>query len=1240
MKKIYLKTKILLAALAVLVVGSSSAQVDVSNGGPVTTYSTVSDAFGAINVGIHTGVISIKITGNTSEPSTPVALQASGTGSSYYSSVRIRPSVTATITGSPISGRSVIELFGADSVSIDGDILGGSIGRDLSIINTNTVGLTSVIRLIGDVAAPALGCVNDVIKNCVIKGNVDPMSTSPVSTIVGILAGGGTGASISAVTTIGNNFDNLLIENNEIKKTYYGVIVTGGTTAALCTHSLVIQKNTIGSTDSTEYNLNRGIYLSSCLAAKLYDNTIFNILPLNATTIAGIEVLGTIAVSGNDSIVRNKIYGIRMPSPSGFGAYGINLAAGNNHTLLNNVIYDIKTTNYSSTNTTLNAFGIRVASGANHKIYYNSINMYGSNTGTGTSCASAPLLIVSTLSTGLDIKNNIFNNKMSSTAATVRFYAVWFPASYNFTTTNLDYNAYMVSGNSLTHYIGGVGTGTQINLANWRTFSQFTNATNDVNSIPPSNGNAPFIADNNLNIANNMVTLIESGATILPAVGLPNSDYLLNARPKAGVNANTSPDIGAYEIDCIKDFLDVGVSAILKPVYNTSKCFNGVDTILIRIQNNYINPYSMTNRPIPVKVKVTGPNPATYTLSLSSGTLAPGATLDTLITLNYNMSKTGTYVFKAYTELASDAVFVNDTTTLTITKKPIFSISATPNDSVCKGSPVQLQVNYNPSYPVGNSTSLTSTFSYPTAFGNFWYQTWQQYLFKASELTAMGMSAGNITSISFSTSTIPSPNTPITDYNVNIAATTNTVLSAFVTTSITNVYGPTTVTASIGLNTINFTTPYNWDGVSNIVVDIRQTEFFGSGNAQTYYTTTPNNSVLYAYSTSNNPAYWTSSPIPTTSTSRPNIIFYQPSTISYSWAPTAGLSAYNISNPNISALNNTAVYSVSLTDATSGCIAKDTINLVVKATPAPSLGHDTLYCNLPVIISANTTANNYLWNTNAIASSINVTTPGQYWVRATNTNGCSNSDTVNITLGSTPIVTLGADTAYCQGNSINLYAGFGVGNTYLWSTGATSSFISVNSIGTYSVVVTNTLGCVNSDIINITSKPKPNVSLSFSGITNFCPTNAVGRLLTEGTPSGGTYIGAGVTGSTFFANQAGQGAHIITYNYTAPNGCSNIARDTLLVNACVGIEEFNDNMSLNVYPNPNTGVFTIEINSNTQLNAEIFIHSVDGKLVYKSLMDGNGFISKTINISDLANGIYYLKVSSKDSIKTYKLIKD
>ncbi len=71
-----------------------------------------------------------------------------------------------------------------------------------------------------------------------------------------------------------------------------------------------------------------------------------------------------------------------------------------------------------------------------------------------------------------------------------------------------------------------------------------------------------------------------------------------------------------------------------------------------------------------------------------------------------------------------------------------------------------------------------------------------------------------------------------------------------------------------------------------------------------------------------------------------------------------------------------------------------------------------------------------------------------------------------------PSVSLGNDTAICQGDTIKLSAG----NTfaqYLWSNNAVTSSINVTAAGNYWVKVTSAKGCKASDTINLNINPKP-----------------------------------------------------------------------------------------------------------------------------------------------------------------------
>ena len=761
------------------------------------------------------------------------------------------------------------------------------------------------------------------------------------------------------------------------------------------------------------------------------------------------------------------------------------------------------------------------------------------------------------------------------------------------------------------------------------------------------NQNGSF-ADPGENVFTSAYTLFAVAGTAIPVTGgvtipftaIPGTTRMRVIATESGTAPGpcTNPTWGEvedYNITILSPSpLDLGVSALINPL--TSKRCYAVDTIVARVKNYGSATADFAVNATTVTVKTTGPNASTYTLALSSGTIASNASQDYTMTTTYNLSNIGTYKLKAYTTVVGDGSALNDTTNLTVTRSPIFTTSVLPNDSVCLGVPVQLNANFSPTKQVGTGILENTSTSYPAPFGNYYEGAKHQFLFLASELTAAGLVAGNINSMSFNATNLNGSD-PLTNYNVAIATTTLTNITAFQTTGFTTYFTSASYVPVLGANTHIFSTPYVWDGVSNIIIEtcFNNTPAGFSSNVSVLQTSTPFTSTVWR-NADGVPALCSQTNTSGSITQRPNIEFEQPATITYTWTPAIELSASNISNP-VANVTSTRTYSV--IGLTSGCMTYDTIQIFIKPTPTPNLGNDTLFCSLPVILNANTTANSFLWNNASIGSSLNISTPGKYWVRGTNTNGCSNTDTIQVGLGSSPIVTLGPDTAFCQGGNIHLYAGAGTGNVYTWSTGSTAASITVNSTGTYSVLVTNTIGCQSSDVINVTSKAKPTVSLVFTGLTTFCVDDNTSKILTQGSPSGGTYIGAAITGNTFTANQAGQGSHIVLYTIVGANGCSNTAKDTLTVNACVGVEELTNEMNFNVYPNPTTGVFTLDLTTSSDIKGVLYITSIDGKVVLNDVIEGNGLISKSINISDLANGIYYLKLETKDAIKTYKVLK-
>ncbi|MCO6146486.1 T9SS type A sorting domain-containing protein [Flavobacterium sp. NRK1] len=155
------------------------------------------------------------------------------------------------------------------------------------------------------------------------------------------------------------------------------------------------------------------------------------------------------------------------------------------------------------------------------------------------------------------------------------------------------------------------------------------------------------------------------------------------------------------------------------------------------------------------------------------------------------------------------------------------------------------------SITTGTDTTLTGDTEQPTAFCNRWSGYKMQILYTANELEAFGLSAGNITSLTFDITTL-GDGASNDNFTVRMGpGTGNSITSStFVTEGLTTVYGPQTYThTASGLQTITFSTPYAWDGTSSILIEVSHDGANDINNARTYYTATTANMLLYATNT-------------------------------------------------------------------------------------------------------------------------------------------------------------------------------------------------------------------------------------------------------------------------------------------------------------------------------------------------------------------------------------------------------
>jgi len=203
--------------------------------------------------------------------------------------------------------------------------------------------------------------------------------------------------------------------------------------------------------------------------------------------------------------------------------------------------------------------------------------------------------------------------------------------------------------------------------------------------------------------------------------------------------------------------------------------------------------------------------------------------------------------------------------------------------------------------------------------------------------------------------------------------------------------------------------------------------------------------------------------------------------------------------------------------------------------------------------ASNSPAFTYLWSTGDTTSTINVnpTVDTQYWV-AISDGSNTWYDTVDVTVNLLDITITQTDTILCAGDSsgtlgVAINPGYGP-YSYLWSTGDISDSLWNVSVGTYSVMVTDTMGCTSNDVINIVS---PNaVTLTTQSINNY---NGYDISCNGGNDASAFVIAAGGTPGYSYSWSGGGTSDTLssmtagTYFVTVidSNGCS--SQDTLTI---------------------------------------------------------------------------------------------
>jgi len=263
------------------------------------------------------------------------------------------------------------------------------------------------------------------------------------------------------------------------------------------------------------------------------------------------------------------------------------------------------------------------------------------------------------------------------------------------------------------------------------------------------------------------------------------------------------------------------------------------------------------------------------------------------------------------------------------------------------------------------------------------------------------------------------------------------------------------------------------------------------------------------------------------------------------------------------------------------------------------------------------------WDNNIIGGTAFQPSVGTTTYTATSSSANDCVFTIDVTVNPLPnVVGTVNNGLICLGDSITL-TGAGA-NTYVWDNGVFDGILfapATSGAKNYSVTGTDLNNCINTDIVTVQVN-----ELVFNGIITHETLGNDGEI--DLTVTGGT-------GNNTYSWSNGDTSEDITglttgtYTITVSDGiCTDSSSFTLL--NVLGIDN-NENVTLNVYPNPTHNIITVSIDGVFNFT----ILNMLGEVV----ITGHGNDKTVVDLSDLTRGAYFITVNSDNKKETLKLIK-
>ena len=279
----------------------------------------------------------------------------------------------------------------------------------------------------------------------------------------------------------------------------------------------------------------------------------------------------------------------------------------------------------------------------------------------------------------------------------------------------------------------------------------------------------------------------------------------------------------------------------------------------------------------------------------------------------------------------------------------------------------------------------------------------------------------------------------------------------------------------------------------------------------------------------------------------------------------------------------------------------------------------------------------YLWSNGAVSSSISGLGSGTYTVTVTTSMGCVSvsSASINIAIGPTMSSTTTSPSCFGLRDGALDLSVTGPGNyQFLWNNGATTEDLMGIGTGIFTVLVSDTTVPCTVSYIDTVRGPAP-LTASFSTTQPSTPAHSNGAvtLAAAGGISPYTYIWN--TGST--NNQLlgiGIGEYFVTI--TDANGCTHVDSITVTAFTAISITS-NSIQEFSIYPNPNSGQFTVHITLLKHQNLNLRLQDVLGRILFETEISGLQ-IDYPMDLDRYPPGSYFISLQTADELHSRKII--